>query len=241
MTLALKALRKSNPVGPFLSYYGAKYKFAYRYPKPRHHTIIEPFAGAASYSCHYPNHQVILIDKNPNVILAWHYLLQASQRDILSLPILKQGDTLDNYSQLSTAERTFLGWNLHSGGSIPGKTLTWFGGARNWNPVRRKRLAFWLPRIRHWSVRLGDYTDAPNISATWFIDPPYQGPAGRMYPYNNVDYDTLSTWCQSRLGLTIVCEGHTATWLPFRLLCKNTGTLREEQFKEALWIGVNNV
>ena len=48
---------------PF-AYYGAKHELARKYPRPRYPLIIEPFAGAAGYSCHWAHRgtNVMLID-----------------------------------------------------------------------------------------------------------------------------------------------------------------------------------
>ena len=42
---------------PF-AYYGAKHEKAHKYPPPRFDLIIEPFAGAEGYSCHWARHRV---------------------------------------------------------------------------------------------------------------------------------------------------------------------------------------
>lgn len=75
--------------------------------------------------------------------------------------------------------------------------------------------------ISHWQLTEGDYTAAPDIEATWFIDPPYNCPAGRFYQVGALDYAALATWCQSRQGQVIVCEQAGATWLPFQPLYGN--------------------
>ena len=88
-----------------------------------------------------------------------------------------------------------------------------------WTPALRERVALQVQVIRHWSVIEGDYTDAPDIEATWFIDPPYQG-AGKHYVHGDskINYEALGRWCQERRGQPIVCEQEGATWLPFRSL-----------------------
>lgn len=60
----------------------------------------------------------------------------------------------------------------------------------------------------------GDYSAAPDVEATWFVDPPYIG--SRHHYLARVDsLRSLSTWCRTRRGLTIVCEQDGAEWLPF--------------------------
>lgn len=59
------------------------------------------------------------------------------------------------------------------------------------------------------------YLTAPDVTATWFIDPPYKGEAGRLYRHHSIDYAALAGWCRSRRGQVIVCERQGASWLPF--------------------------
>ena len=64
-------------------------------------------------------------------------------------------------------------------------------------PEVRAILAAQAGRITHWKVIEGDYTKAPERFATWFIDPPYLGSAGRLYKHGakDIDYAALSRWC----------------------------------------------
>ena len=65
-------------------------------------------------------------------------------------------------------------------------------------------------------IRQGDYRDAPDMEATWFIDPPYQHHGSRYYHGSSgIDYPRLAEWAQSRTGQVIVCEASPADWLPF--------------------------
>ena len=54
-------------------YYGRKKQIAKHYPTPAYGTIIEPFAGAASYALHEGNWKsdVILIEKDERVAGIW--------------------------------------------------------------------------------------------------------------------------------------------------------------------------
>ena len=75
-------------------------------------------------------------------------------------------------------------------------------------------------------VRLGDYRSAPDLEATWFVDPPYQPTRGMKTGQGlgyapgctsrELDYGELAEWCRSRRGQVIVCEQEGADWLPFR-------------------------
>jgi len=75
-------------------------------------------------------------------------------------------------------------------------------------------LASQVERIRHWTVIEGSYEHAPDVGATWFIDPPYQV-AGKHYRFSKIDFQRLAAWVESRAGLKIVCENVGADWLPF--------------------------
>ena len=70
-------------LAPFWRYYGGKNRAAKWYPAPEHDTIVEPFAGAAGYSCRYSDRKVILIDKSPIIAGMWRYLIKASPAEIL--------------------------------------------------------------------------------------------------------------------------------------------------------------
>ena len=62
----------------------------------------------------------------------------------------------------------------------------------------------------------GDYRQAPDIEATWFIDPPYQTVKdGYRHGPATIDFAELAEWCMTRKGQVIVCEGPGAEWLPF--------------------------
>ena len=82
----------------------------------------------------------------------------------------------------------------------------------------------------------GDYTDAPDIEATWFIDPPYQYRGGRKYPQGSdaIDYTRLAEWCQTRRGQVIVCEAEPADWLPFRHLA-SLKNMKNSLTSELVW------
>ena len=89
------------------SYYGSKSKIVDYYPPPKHKRIIEPFAGSARYSLKYWQNDVLLVDKYHIIVRTWKWLQQCSENDIRKLPILKLGETLDNFD-LSEDEKIFL-------------------------------------------------------------------------------------------------------------------------------------
>lgn len=203
--------------GSLFSYYGAKWSAGNYYPIPKHTEIVEPFAGAAGYSCHYPSHSVTLYEVNPIVFGVWQYLLSVKVSEFRSLPI--SFDTVDNL-KISQEAKWFLGFWIKKGSAHPGRRPSaWIRGKTRpnsvWGECIRSRVAADMQRIRHWKVINASYETAPNREATWFIDPPYQGRQGGYYPHRKIDYAALAEYCMSRRGQAIVCEGENADWLPF--------------------------
>jgi hypothetical protein len=216
---------------PFFTYYGGKWRAARHYPNPLCDTIIEPFAGSAGYSVRHFAKKVFLIDTDPMVVATWKYLLSVSEREVRSLPDIGIDQPVDELVVCQEA-RWLIGWWLNKGSvrpkrkpssnmrksllgmSPPGTNLPsgW------WGPTVRDRIASQLKLIRHWVVKLGTYEDAPEVTATWFVDPPYQV-AGKHYRFGSskINYSSLSKWCKGRKGQVIVCENYGADWLPFRL------------------------
>jgi hypothetical protein len=91
------------------------------------------------------------------------------------------------------------------------------GWSRIHLPLVSRYICGVLPYASTIDYRLGDYRGAPDIEATWFIDPPYEhvGAGGYSLGSGGIDYGELADWCLSRRGLVIVCEGPDADWLPF--------------------------
>jgi hypothetical protein len=206
----------------FFGYFGGKHRLARRYPAPVHKTIVEPFAGSAGYATHHHSSNVILIERNPIVAGIWRYLLTATARDLLALPDLDEGQHVDELDVPQEA-RWLIGFWLGQGDAVPrprrspwkASTLSTFQDS--WCRTVRARLAGQVEKIRHWQIIEGDYTQAPDVEATWFVDPPYEV-AGKHYPCSAeaIDFPALATWCRARRGQTIVCENEGAAWLPFR-------------------------
>lgn len=226
---------------PFMSYYGGKWQSARSYPEPRYPTIVEPFAGGAGYSLRYPERDVILVEKNPKVAAIWRYLIGAEPDRIMSLPDVGP-EGVDAHS-LCDAERWLVGFWLNGGVASPCKTPSkWAQKAKSqlfWGERVRRRLASQVESIRHWKIIEGDFESAPDVEATWFVDPPYQR-AGKHYPCNlsDDDFRRLAAWCRSRRGQTIVCENMGADWLPFRFHKKTRATNKNgaRWSDEAVWL-----
>jgi hypothetical protein len=204
---------------PMFSYFGSKYKLAKRYGAPRHDTVIEPFAGSAAYSLFWEPKRVILIDKNPIIASIWKYLIAASEADIMALP---QDFESTKDLDIPQGAKNLIGFWIGKGKASPGITKSKWGkqysdatDCKVWNAAVRVRIASQLEKIRHWEVISGDYTQAPDMEAHWFIDPPYIA-AGRRYPVKDVNYDDLGEWSRNRKGFVQVCENDGAIWLPFQ-------------------------
>src|SRR5690348_6932622 len=75
---------------PFFRFYGAKWRSVCRglYPRPIHDTIIEPFAGSAGYSLHYPERAVILVERDATLASIWRYLIGATAEDVMRIPLV---------------------------------------------------------------------------------------------------------------------------------------------------------
>ena len=206
-------------IGPFWQYYGGKHRAAPLYDPPRHRMIVEPFAGAAGYSCLHYRHDVLLIDANPDVVATWEWLIGATRDDVMALPPrLEYGQPVADLG-LPTGAELLLRWWCNLGTSSPQRSASKWAArdGRGWHPGIRARTAQDVEQIKHWRVMLGTYRDAPDVDARWFIDPPYQGRAGSYYPVGSpaIDYADLAEWCRSRRGDATVCEGPAADWLPF--------------------------
>lgn len=225
---------------PFFMYFGAKYRIAPRYPRPRYGRLVEPFAGSAGYSVRHHTLDVELYDVNPKVVGTWEYLTHATQREIMQLPLdVPDARDLDECQEA----RWLIGWWLNKGAADPRNLRTrWSApdGPRPdsaWGVAIRERIARQLPAIRHWRVRLASYEEIPDYRATWFVDPPYQG-NGRAYPFHDVDYERLRGWVEGRWGQTIVCGERGDDWLPFRHLAHARSMTRYEHdplHEEMIW------
>lgn len=220
-------------------YYGSKWRSAPQYPKPTEDTLVEPFAGSATYALLYPDKKVLLNDLNPRVASLWRYLIRASKEEILSIPLVKTEETL---ARLPEEQRLLIGFWWGKALVEPAtKPIGWLNennplyNVQYWGDRRRQRVAEQVGAIKHWKVTEKPYEDLPNKKATWFIDPPYNNAAGEAYTYGGLNYARLGQWCKQRIGQVIVCENMGATWLPFELLGEFK-TARKGKSLEAIWV-----
>lgn len=216
--------RDAVRTGPVIPYFGSKWRLALRYPAPVYDTIIEPFAGGAGYALRYHDRKVILVEKSAALCAIWRFLIEASAKDVLSLPDVPLTGSLRqrHFEELTLGERTLIGFWLAKGRAAPNTVPSpWVAEypTRLWGPEIRKRLSEFPARVKHSRVINGDYTKAPNIRATYFVDATYFS-TGQGYQHGSrgIDFWRLAQWCMARQGQVIVCENSDANWLPFKLL-----------------------
>lgn len=226
---------------PFWRYYGGKYRAAPRYPKPTHARIIEPFAGAAGYSLRYPDLDITLVDAYPVVAGIWRYLIAVPAIEIRRIPEVEA--VADLPAWVPQEARWLVGFWMNAATVSP-RTVLSAGRKRlramgrrfeGWTTATRERIASQVERIRHWRIVEGDYTQAPDIEATWFVDPPYSNRAGSYYVHAALDFEALGSWARARRGQAIVCENEGATWLPFRPFATLKAGVNGTGSREVIW------
>lgn len=221
----------------FFKHFGSKARLAYRLPPPRFDTLIEPFAGSAAYTVLHakPHHRVLLYDTDERVCTVWEYLIGASERDIMALPVdhfLKGGDIRDlnlQRPEYLLIQRWLSISGTHSHFLAPCLIADRKGQAGNvWDHHTRRRIARQVEMIKHWKIYNEPYTASPDIEAHHHVDPPYQhNKAGfSEYKCDPPDYVALAEWCRSRRGDITVHEQYGADWLPFETLKSNHSTSR---------------
>jgi hypothetical protein len=227
---------------PFWRYYGGKWRAAPRYPAPRHRTIVEPFAGSAGYALRYHALDVVLVERYAVVAEMWRWLVGASASEVRAIPEVDHVAALPDW--VPAGARHLVGFSMSSAVASPRSTLS-VGKRRlreqgrsmeGWNAALRERVARQVGAIRHWKVIEGDYTESPDVEATWFVDPPYSNAAGSHYVHSAVDYPGLGAWCRARRGQVIACENAGATWLPFRPFAVLKAGPNSAGSHEVVWI-----
>ena len=155
-------------------YYGAKNQLIKRYPAPVYDTIIQPFAGSASYAQHYGGgRRVILYELDERVVDLWHWLQGMTADDIRALPTPVPGERFEADSNMDLLVKMCATSNSVLRMSGPLKVPVRVG--RVW-PGMINRMANRVDLVRDWEITCGDYREAPKLLATWAIDPPYQTP-----------------------------------------------------------------
>lgn len=146
---------------------------------------------------------------------------------------------------LDPGPAALIGFWLNKGSAQPcQKPSAWMRGGTHassfWGREVRARIASQVGAIKHWTLIYGSYDTAPDLEATWYIDPPYQrAGAGGHYRRWIADYATLGAWCRTRRGQTIVCEEVGADWLPFEpfgVFKANESRTGGKRCAEAIWL-----
>lgn len=201
---------------PLFKYFGSKWQTAKHHPAPIYDTIIEPFAGSACYACHYPEREVILFDKDPDVVALWQWLISADPAEIMSLPVesLVQGQDLRELGLSDGSALLIRHWQRSC------STQSWTVSSRNnksgqWDRSAQRQVAANVQRIRHWNAFCVPFEELPDCQATWFCDPPYQHVHGYKHTRKAIDFQQLAHFCATRSGQVVVCEQQGADWLPF--------------------------
>lgn len=199
------------------NFFGRKARMLNKYPPPASRTIVEPFAGSAAYAVHHRRAatRVVLVERDATVCDLWRRLLSMTRAEVLDAPIPEVGSTCSDFWVATSAARTTK--DTPSTFQVTSRMREEF--------IRSlPRIAAVVDECRHFEVINGDYSEAPDIEADWFIDPPYQYQAGRwdrtaggryLYGSRALDYPQLALWCNERRGQTIVCEQRGALWLPW--------------------------
>lgn len=234
-------------------YYGGKRRLASRYPAPVFGTIIEPFAGGAAYASYHamrnPGLRVVLVEKDAEVAELWRWLLSVSVERVWQLPALATGDRIDAQPGLSDPERLMLRMWADDFGRAAHLVASRVNGHDLWQRRGRRAVLDFISTVNRsrWQIIEGDYTDAPDLRATWFVDPPYAhgegAVGGARYRHNNIaiDYALLGKWCRTRRGQVIVCEYGDASWLPFRPFARQISSQKSTQTEVIYTQGASGV
>lgn len=227
---------KKPDIGPFIPYYGAKWRSSGHYPAPLHNTVIEPFAGGGGYSLRHlrPSR---LYDLSHHVLRAWRYLLRATPEEILSLPA-----PVSSVDDVPEVARALVGFWLNPGSAQPKRTpsnradpfLPLYRAGSVWSEKTRARLATQAPRVQGlFTFEQRDYRaiDIPAEPATFFVDPPYRRKGVHYVTrWADADYVELAAWCRAVAAKghqVIVCENAGEDWLPFVPLHTYHGSVAE--------------
>lgn len=208
-------------------YFGRKGRLAGKYPAPEHPLVIEPFAGSAAYTLHHRPERALLIERDQRVVDLWNRLCAMGPEGLAAAepPVI--------------GERTSDLWHLTSMASKDSLTVSGYKvspwALASWELARKVALRHveYASTIEYVN---GSYVDAPDVVATWFIDPPYQHvPSGYLHGSRGFDYGALAEFCRTRRGQVIVCEQEGADWLPFEPFTSQQNVQSTGRSHEVWW------
>lgn len=200
------------------SYYGGKGMLAGKYPKPKHKKIVELFAGGASYALRYYKHDCILVDKNKNLVAAWKFIQRPNLQQLKKIPEhIEPGTKISDFGEVDPGFEFILRAAANVGTAGQNKkmeTITKIGAIHFFKNTVLKVL-YWTDKIQHWDIRNGSYDNFDFGLATYFIDPPYQNDAGKLYKFGakTIDYDHLKQFVLNLFGQIIITENHKSHWV----------------------------
>lgn len=223
-------------------YFGTKARLAPLYPSSNG-VVVEPFAGAAAYSCRFYDHQIWLFEKNPIVFGVLDYLIRTPPLEILKLPLVK--DEAVSSLNIPQEAKWLIGFWLNRGTTKPAdrRSKGWgscpSAASVHWGINVRERVAWSVGKIKHWKVFNKSFEESSfldSLSPTWFIDPPYQQ-QGKSYVdgSQSINFSQLGNWCAARRGRVIVCENIGADWLPFKPFRMEIGQRIKHNQMEVVW------
>jgi hypothetical protein len=183
---------------PFFKLFGGKHKLARRLTPPQRPLTCELFAGSAGYSTYWGVKRAILIEKDPIIAGIWDYLIHVKSCEIMRLPAnIMSVDELP--ARTPEPARHLVGFWMNAATNRPVRSRSsWakhpYYASRYWSETIKGRIASQLEGIRCWRIIEGDWFQVPDnmTIATYFVDPPYSGPSGRIYRFNSVDYKRLA-------------------------------------------------
>lgn len=212
-------------------YFGRKQAIVAAYPPPLYDVIVEPFAGSMSYACHHRPTSAIGVEADSEVVDLWHRLLGMSRDEIAAMREPEVGTVSTDLLVRLCA------YSDHSISSPALKVTPKM--ARVWRQMRRVLITDHEWARRSVGVSLGSFADAPDVEATWFVDPPYQVYAGTKrggyrIGADRLDFGQLAEWVRTRRGQVVVCEQAGADWLPFSPL-RSVRSASNARSTEVVW------
>lgn len=210
-------------IHPLFRWFGSKYNSVKHYPAPEHSTIIEPYAGSASYSLHYADRKIVIWDRDPNLQGLWHWLiLSATQSDIADIPVdVPVGTDIRSLGLNPGQELLMKHWQRTNNVGDCWTVSPWNGKPGLWSLRTRARVSEEVSAIKHWRIEHPSTYAA--VPSTWFIDPPYQ----YNYRYRSdlppFEFEALAATVHNAhpLSQVICCEavcsktGAVPSYLPF--------------------------